>query len=239
MLILDAFNVLHASFTVGLGRLNAAQLRALIARSRWAGEHTVLVFDGSGGPKAPDRASLRRPIDAGLSLESRSSGISEVYAAGGVLAGGPGDADTVIESLIEREEQMGRGRLTVVVSSDKRIRAAAAGARARSLTSEAFLKALVDDARKSQARERSRTGDRPHFATDEGADEGRAEYWIRELGVGERAEAGRAEQECVPQIDPDDVDMGEILRRQGEVKPPPREDEEDDQQDKRRGKGRR
>ncbi len=253
VLIVDAFNVLHAAPAAGLGRLDAPTLKHLIAQSRWASGHTVLVYDGRGGRSAPARAaraSLSRPIDAGLALGSRESGISEVFAgAGGAEeAGGAGtDADTVIESLIEREDGLGRGRQTVVVSSDKRLRAAAAGARARTLTSEAFLKSLAEDARKRIAGREQGSGGRPRAATDEGVEAGRTEFWLREFGVGDRPSSfpsppGRPEQHCGQEINPDDVDMGEILRGQGGVKPPAREEHDDDDRrgrNKRAGKGRR
>lgn len=256
MLIVDAFNVLHASAAAGLGRLDAGVLKALIAQSRWAREHTVLVFDGRGGPGPAGntaRASLLRPVDAGLALDSRESGISEVFAGSG--GGGPGagaapgvDADTVIESLIEREDDLGRGRRTVVVSSDKRLRAAAAGARARTLTSEAFLNALASDARKRIARRDQSTGGRPLAATDEGADAARTEYWLRAFGVSEQAGPPRGPQVCGPGGDPDDLDglkaldsldMDEVLRRQGDAPPPEREENDDGHRGRRGGKKRR
>lgn len=257
VLIVDAFNVLHAAPAAGLGRLDAPTLKHLIAQSRWASGHTVLVYDGRGGRSAPARAaraSLSRPIDAGLALGSRESGISEVFAgAGGEGERGGGergmgiDADTVIESLIEREDGLGRGRQTVVVSSDKRLRAAAAGARARTLTSEAFLKSLADDARKRIAGREKGSGGRPRAATDEGVEAGRTEFWLREFGVGDRPPSppfspGRPEQHCGQEINPDDVDMGEILRGHDGLKPPAREEHDDDdrrERNKRAGKGRR
>jgi hypothetical protein len=232
VLIVDAFNVLHASSKAGLGRIDVARLKALIAHSHWASEHVVLVFDGTGGRAAPGRGSLRHPADAGLDLESRGAGISEVYAGGGGADGS--DADAVIESLLEREEQMGRGRLAIVVSSDKRVRAAATGARAKSITSDDFLERLAEDVRKAHERAKKKDGGRPEFATDAGADEGRTEYWLREFGVdgaGPEAmrstargaeprkprdaagEAGGIGEEWREKIEADDLDMGKILRQ--------------------------
>jgi predicted RNA-binding protein with PIN domain len=249
LLIIDAFNVLHASAKAGLGRIDVGRLRTLIEHSHWTGEHVVLVFDGSGGPRSPGRDSLRRPEDAGLDLESKGSGISEVYAArgDGERGGGRGDADSVIESLLDREELMGRGRLATVVSSDKRVRAAATGVRAKSLSSEQFLHRLAEDVRKVHAKAEGRAGGRPEFATDEGMDAGRTEYWLREFGLGAKGEPapaskpvkvpgparGSASKPTEPtvaseewggRIDADDVDMDRILRQ----KPPsPARDKDD------------
>jgi predicted RNA-binding protein with PIN domain len=253
VLIVDAFNVLHASAKAGLGRIDVARLKALIEHSHWGGEHVVLVFDGPGGPSSPARTTLRRAVDAGLDLESRASGISDVYAAGGA---GHADADSVIESLLEREEQMGRGRLAMVVSSDKRVRAAATGARAKSITSEEFLRKLADDVRKAHARAQNQHGGRPGFATDEGVDAGRTEYWLREFGLGvdgkpdtpptpprppavggDRTPAKSEREEWGGKIDADDLDMDKILR-QMPPKPSREEDDHDPPPPSRRSRGR-
>jgi hypothetical protein len=253
VLIVDAFNVLHASVQAGLGRIDTNRLKALISHSHWGTAHVVLVFDGSGGPRAPGRGSLRRAAEAGLELESRGSGISEIYAGGGADRESTGglDADAVIESLLEREERMGRGRQATVVSSDKRVRAAATGARAKSIGSEEFLKRLAEDVRKAHERAKRKDGGRPGFATDEGADSGRTEYWLREFGLdgargrgkasargGKRGDHSKSLDDAAPAgdrhsedwrttIDADDLDMARILRQHPPNKASRDEDDED------------
>lgn len=217
MLILDTNNVLHAASKVGAGRIDAALLKQWIQTGRYRSEQIVLVFDGRGG-----RETLQSPVEVGFSLGSAPGGFHEVHA-------GPGcDADTVIESLLEHEDRLGRGRLAVVVSTDKRVRAAAAAARARSVTSEAFLRLLVEDLRSRDAATRRATGGRPDFATDEGSDAGRTEYWMRQFGLvdepGNKSDAPRAPAEPT-EAEIGAIDMESLLERSPEA---PRDDEDDE-----------
>jgi hypothetical protein len=254
MLILDTFNILHATGKVGLGRLDPGRLRELICFSRWRSERVVMVIDGPGPRGGHGRRTLKQAVD--IDAAALDSDISEVFAASG---GGRADADAVIEALLEREEHFGRARQAVVVSSDKRVRAAAVGARARAISSEDFLRQLAEDVAKSHARAADQTGGRPEFAQDSGMDAGRTAYWLREFGLapdprgraGDHAEASTgaddaainrplkdvgsgdrrsrlAGEDSRPEINPDDVDMGEILRSQGLGTPPRREDEDED-----------
>lgn len=252
MLILDTFNILHATGKTGLGRLDPPRLRELIRFSRWRSERVVMVSDGPGPRGGEGRRTLKQAVD--VDAGSLAPDISEVYAASG---GGKTDADAVIEALLEREEHFGRARQAMVVSSDKRVRAAAIGARAQSMSSDDFLRKLAEDIAKSHARAADHTGGRPEFAQDGGMDAGRTAYWLREFGVGpapapasddesdsesvlesddaiiDRAmnsprPAAASREDSRPEVSPDDVDMGEILREQGLGRPPRREDEDDD-----------
>ncbi len=166
-------------------------------------------MDGTGG--RPPEHTLRRSVDSGLDLDStvREGGVTEIHARAG--DSGP-DADSVIESLLDHESRAGRARQAIVVSSDRRVRAAAAGARARVVSSEEFLEALAHDLRKRASRRTEAHGGRPDFATDEGLDAGRTMYWLRELGIVPTPDEATG-QDCAPTVNPDDVDMGEILRR--------------------------
>lgn len=252
MLILDTFNILHATGKTGLGRLDPRRLRELIGFSRWRSDRVVMVSDGPGPRGGEGRRTLKQAVD--VDAGSLGPDISEVFAASG---GGKTDADAVIEALLEREEHFGRARQALVVSSDKRVRAAAIGARAQSMSSDDFLRKLAEDVAKSHARAADQTGGRPAFAQDGGMDAGRTAYWLREFGLGPSpAPASDAESESEtpadsdaaiidramntqrpaptppedsrPEINPDDVDMGEILRKQGLGRPPRREDEDED-----------
>lgn len=254
MLILDTFNILHATGKVGLGRLDPGRLRELIRYSRWRSDRVVMVSDGPGPRGGEGRRTLKQAVD--VDAAALGSDISEVFAGSG---GGRTDADAVIEALLEREEHFGRARQAVVVSSDKRVRAAAVGVRAQAMSSEDFLRKLAEDVAKSHARAADHTGGRPDFAQDGGMDAGRTAYWLREFGLApdprgkaaNDAEAPSESDEAVidralndpgpgdrrprparedsrPEINPDDVDMGEILRSQGLGTPPRREDEDED-----------
>ena len=171
MLILDTYNILHAGHTVGIGHIDPARLKEWIGAGRYASEHVVMVYDGHGRSN-----TLRHAAEPGIAVPSKSSGISELHAGSGL------DADSVIELILEHEDRLGRGRLAVVVSSDNRVRAAATAARSRVVGSAAFLKTLIEDLRKLQARADKQAGGRPLHATDEGADPARTEYWLKEFG---------------------------------------------------------
>lgn len=215
MLIVDVFNVLHASGAPGspwVRRLRPADLREALGISRWRSERVVLVYDGTGG-QPPDR-TLRRSVDAGIDLPAAHPGITEVYARAG---GSDADADRVIESLLEREDRLGRGSRSEVVSSDGRVRAAAVAVRAKVLRSEEFLRLLADDVRKRLRREDDADGGRPDFARDVGMDPGRTAYWLRELGM-TTGTGPKTPQDCGPEVNPDDLDTGKILEEHDERK---------------------
>ncbi len=243
MIILDAFNILHAGPILGIGRISLSRLKEWIGESRYASDHVVLVLDGAGG--GGGSRTLQEPLEAGLALESRASGISEVYAGRGVGS----DADTVIEALLEREEVMGRGRKAVVVSSDKRVRAAAAGARARSITSEDFLQRLIDDLRKVAKRLDGDTGGRPEFATDAGSDAGRTDYWMRRFGLtdepgskvkdGAEPEAGRGVERAADPTPEEiaSIDMRRVLDGSIAPKPPISDQSKDGESNDERRRG--
>jgi hypothetical protein len=198
MVILDAYNVLHAGPGAGVGHLALSRLRQWIAASRYASDHVVLVLDGTGSGD-----TLKSSADPGLDLASKPTGITEIHA-------GPGrDADSVIESLLEREDRLGRGRRALVVSSDKRVRAAATAARSKVMASDIFLGKLVEDLHKAHARREDQTGGRPDFAQDGGMDPGRTDYWLQEFGLtGDAAAPGRPRP---AEIDEGDLDMGKWL----------------------------
>lgn len=119
-LIVDAYNVLHCSHVLpsSLAMISATDLCRLIDRSRWGGDRTAVVCDGS--PK-PDEGSYE-------------GGVRLVYS-------GPGrDADSVIEQLIAEDTSP---RDLLVVSNDRRIHKAARKRRCRTMASERFLRLLV------------------------------------------------------------------------------------------------
>jgi hypothetical protein len=210
VLILDTYNILHAGRAAGVGAVDVHRLREWIGASRFASEHVVLVFDGAKGSPGP--ATLRAPNEPGVALQSKASGISELHA-------GPGrDADSIIEAILEHQDRLGRGRQAAVVSSDKRLRAAATAARATAIGSAAFLKMLAEDVRKRQSRRDAQRGGRPLHATDEGADPARTDYWLREfaedLSLTDASSETPSPQTptSAPEVDLDSIDMEALLR---------------------------
>lgn len=224
VLIIDTFNVLHAAPEADprLGGLTLDGLARMLAAGRYGSLECVLVCDGTGGGKA-------REVD--------SSGV----LLGNVRArfAGPGrDADTAIEDLLDEEERKRTAHRCTVVSSDKRLKAAAAGVRARWMSSHELVKQLVDDALRAQKHEADRTGHKP-AGVNQGLDADSAAYWLRTFGFApgtskprtppgpagpasaassgpatptpEQRLAEQIRQEWGERVDPDDLNMGKWL----------------------------
>jgi predicted RNA-binding protein with PIN domain len=180
MLIVDTFNVLHAVPQVAprageLGGATIDGLARLIATGRWRSTEALLVCDGTGGGRARTGAA---------------------WGMGGVLVGrvravfaGPGkDADSSIEALLEDQEHRGAAHRCTVVSSDKRVKAAAAGVgvkqgRARWMSSQAFIVQLMEDAARAYRRDEQRSASLGR-AGAEGLDPDSVAYWLAAFGFG-------------------------------------------------------
>lgn len=124
-LLVDTYNVLHVTGVLppDLAGLDVEGLARLLAESRWRRERIVLVCDGLPG-------------------RGRSSSPMALAGAEVVFAGLRSDADTVIESMLARDSAP---RRLTVISSDRRVQAAAKRRRAGALPSEAFLRMLAED----------------------------------------------------------------------------------------------
>ena len=122
MLIVDTDNVLHTTGILPprLAAPGVPGLIRLLASSRYARRNITLVCDGVGLKTSGIKMDLVRILYAGAGRE----------------------ADDVIEHLIRRYH---RGNSLDVVSSDRRLRQAARRHNAGSITSECFLKHLVED----------------------------------------------------------------------------------------------
>jgi predicted RNA-binding protein with PIN domain len=207
VLIIDAYNVLHAAGKVheGLGGLTLPRLVGLIQAGRWSGGPVMLICDGTG---------TRTGIDE--SLCHPEAPIRVVFA-------GPGrDADSAIERLIEDQERKGRAGATTIVSSDKRVLASAIGpigAKARRMTSERFVRVFLEDAARSSTPAAT--------PKPEALDRDSVAHWLRRFGIDptespHRAAAGpnpspppaleTPAQDWPDGIDPDDLDMGKWLK---------------------------
>ncbi len=125
-LIVDCYNVLHATMPPMLAGLNEASLCRALARTPWArgsGGSIVVVADG-------------RPKPLGVT-ESPVASVDLIYA--GSHPGNFRSADDLIIDLIDAATAP---RRLTVVSSDRQIRAAARRRRAKDMTSDAFVDRL-------------------------------------------------------------------------------------------------
>lgn len=119
--------------------------------------------------------------------------------------------------LVDWERAGGRRRCTVV-SSDRRLIAAAAGVaggRARCVSSRDFIRALARDLEKLERAARERDGGRAALGAREGLDADSAAYWLREFGFAAGSDAHGRGEEWGAKIDPDDLDMGKWLGDEG------------------------
>lgn len=164
MLLIDAFNVLHATGVLPehLAGLELAGLAALVERSRHAGRPVTFVCDGVRPGAGHAGPSAARIGDA-----------SVLYAGGGR------EADAEIEKIIERSSFASR---LLVVSSDNRIRKASRRRGAAWIRSESFLKQLAEDA------ERSRPDPLPSFVHEIPLSPAEVGHWLEVFGL----EAGSA-----------------------------------------------
>jgi predicted RNA-binding protein with PIN domain len=168
--LIDGYNVMFAGgLLVGGKRLGPDGL--LKVRQRFLNDladalgpldarQTTVVFDAS---QAPDDAPRETP----------HKGLTVLFAVD------DDDADSRIEQLVARHPHP---KSLTVVSSDRRVRQAAARRKARAVTAEAFWSDL--DARKSRrsARDRDRTqSPEPPTGAPEVTPEESA-YWLREFG---------------------------------------------------------
>jgi hypothetical protein len=172
MLLIDTYNVLRceAAELPRQPELSPAALANLITGSRYAARESRLICDGL--PPRHLRASL-----TGFQADSVGSVRPRVRRGPVVLYAGPGvEADDVIERMIETSQNP---RGMIVVSSDRRIRAAAKAHRAPSLRSDVFFKQLLADNARRPA-----TGDRPAFAQDLPLEPSAVAIWMREFGIG-------------------------------------------------------
>ncbi|MBY0312543.1 MAG: NYN domain-containing protein [Phycisphaerales bacterium] len=168
MLLIDAYNLVHAlGKSAGTG-VNLGGLVSLLdaAGTRVSGgQRVVLVCDGTG----------------------RGGGVGDEYTRADaqirVVFAGPGkDADSALERMLEEwcHFHGGRADRVTVVSSDKRVQAAALGCHAGRISSERFAAGLVEGVR------RARGGQELGAARPESVDSDEAALWLKEFGVGDQ-----------------------------------------------------
>ncbi|MDP7030652.1 MAG: NYN domain-containing protein, partial [Phycisphaerales bacterium] len=120
--LVDAWNVLHQEGILppGLAGIDLVGLGRLMRATRWGRIHTTLACDGKPRP--------------------RPEGLPEAIHV--LWSGHLREADDIMEGLIARSTTP---RRLVVVSSDRRLRKAARRRRCRWLSSEDFLRTILDD----------------------------------------------------------------------------------------------
>jgi predicted RNA-binding protein with PIN domain len=119
-LIVDCYNVLHATMPPSLAGLDEARLCLLLADSPWARQRMVVVCDGVVKPGGP--------------ATSPQPGVELIYS-------GPGrSADEVIIRLIDADSAP---RRLTVVSDDRELRKAARRRRARDMEAARFIQVLA------------------------------------------------------------------------------------------------
>ena len=173
MLLIDAYNVLHCSHLLPdrHAMVDPAGLCALIRRTGIAGrgrgdrgERAVVVCDG-----------VRKPHEH---ADTGEEGVRLVYAGPG------GDADSLIERMIDRATVP---RRLVVVSNDRRLQRAARRRRASPMASETFIRRLANLLR--GLHQPSDPAEKPTTAD--------AATWMQKFGIeeGDDVEAAEAETE--------------------------------------------
>lgn len=161
MLLVDAFNLIHASRDL----TGVADLLSRLAFGRHAGKDITLVCDGSVEPRdAHEQAVVTRCLSG-----SRSRRV--------LYAGPHREADDLIEELLREARDPSR---VTLVSSDRRLRQAAARVGAACVESRDFLRDLDEDGAR-----RARLHERPEPVLDRAS----VAWWMGEFGLGPRREA--------------------------------------------------
>lgn len=172
MVVIDTYNVLHSSGVLppDLAGLDTQGLIDLLAASRFRRREVLLVCDG-GGPSDSNKRRLG---------EGRHHGSFRV-----IFSGTGRQADDEIESIIAREP---RSKGLLVISSDRRIRRAAAAKGFEERDSPAFLRQLADDWARGERKAKSDRG-LSSVRDQVPLDAASVAHWARHLGVdGESAE---------------------------------------------------
>ncbi|MGP1272237.1 MAG: NYN domain-containing protein [Phycisphaerales bacterium] len=166
MILVDSYNVLHTPRALRElpDHASAEDLAGLIAVSRYRRRRAVLIYDG--GPPPGGLSPAAEPL---APFRFRVEGVEVLFA-------GPGhDADSLIETMLQAESAPGR---LVVVSSDRRLVRAAGRAGAASIPSETFVSRLLADGARA-----ARAWQRPSFTKQVPLTPDQTRYWAKVLGV--------------------------------------------------------
>ncbi|MEM9916212.1 MAG: NYN domain-containing protein, partial [Planctomycetota bacterium] len=194
MLLVDAYNVLHSPMPAMLAGLDIAGLCRALGQTSWARQGRVVVV-ADGVPRV--LGTTQSPVDS----------VELVYSGGSSAHGGK-TADDVIIAMVQTHRTP---RSVTVVSSDRVIRSAARGRRAKSWSSEDFLARLCGQlrrekpqhaARKRGAKEPRRIarGRATRSDSTDGLSPHRVEQWLRLMGLGAGDVVGGPSVEDVPRV---------------------------------------
>lgn len=173
MLLIDFNNLIHAAAANGR-ELTTRSLESLLLMSRFATRGAIVVCDGA------ERRSA---------LSEEGAGTSGGSMCRIIFAGPRSDADSVIERLLNEDSSP---RRFAVISTDRRVRAAARRRGAESLTSEEFLRAIARD---SAAWRRRADGAR----REEFMDEAEVLQWLKVFDAGEKPAVGASPAAATPE----------------------------------------
>ena len=187
-LILDAYNVLHASHVLPgkWSDVDAAGLCRMIDRAGVKGGRASVVCDGTPNPDLIKR--LPEPRRSGPEMHYTLGAVELIYAGGGK------DADSLIEQMVEDERDP---RNLIVISNDRRVQRAARRRGATPMGSEPFLRRLADALRTPTAPADAKPTTEPDaegwirkFGLDKPGDqpeelESETKHWLREFGFDE------------------------------------------------------
>lgn len=228
MLILDAFNVLHAVRSAlpswrGIGLMELAQAVADApplegVSGTGKGQDVLLVCDGTGGGAA------RRTRDESPILTGRSNVSVRLMFAG------PGkEADALIRTLLDEHSVKGSARGCVVVSSDRQVQSAARGVFAKTIASDDYLRRLARWYPPSGP-ERGPRGTRPTGGPGAAGGPGSAGDGPADVG-GPGSDPNRARERLQRDLQTwaadlrlDDVDMAQWLKHSTNPDPKPKPD---------------
>lgn len=186
VLVVDAYNVLHTQGVLPphLAGPEVHELIEMIGASRYKRHRAIVVCDGAPGVDGPvARRAGANEVRAHSARDERRSG----HASVDVVFAGPGrEADEAIEAILQSHSA---ARRMLVVSTDRRIRRAAAKAGATSMTSGDFLRDIAADLDRHKGAGLSH---RPSFATDLPLSRLDVAYWLAHMGMEEEAEAAAA-----------------------------------------------
>lgn len=165
MLLIDAYNVIRAQWALPASRrgIDIRGLIGLIGRSRFAGRRLRVVVDGNPSPEW---------VRHGVVTTSAGLAWTRIGRAEVVFSGRDLEADDVIEDILGRS----KGIEITVVSSDRRLIAAAGRAGVSQIGNGSFLKLIdadISDAERSAM---------PAFAVDVPLDKYAIAHWMHEFG---------------------------------------------------------
>lgn len=165
MLLIDAYNVIRAQWALPASRrgIDIRGLIGLIGQSRFAERRLRVVVDGNPGPEWV-RHGVVQTITG---LAWTRVGRAEIVFSGRDL-----EADDVIEDILGRS----KGIEITVVSSDRRLIAAAGKAGASQIGNGSFLKLVDSDLAKAEK------SAMPAFAVDVPLDKYAIAHWMHEFG---------------------------------------------------------